>query len=150
MEAPEIAVHIRRGDFKLGNPVTPNAFFIECIRFIRARIKRPLAVTVFTDAHPGEIKDVLALENVRLAEQKPDILDILQMSKSKIIILSRSSTFSYWAAFLSDAIVIKHIDDWQDNIRPEDVNRERFEGKISFEKPCTLKALAAALENEAW
>jgi subtilisin-like proprotein convertase family protein len=39
------------------------------------------------------------------------------MSKSKFVILSRSSTFSYWAAFLSDALVIRPAGDWQLKIK---------------------------------
>jgi hypothetical protein len=150
IEAPEIAIHIRRGDFKYGNPVTPVSYFLDCIRFIRVQTKRSLAVTVFTDAGTEEIGEVLKLENVRLAVKKPDILDILQMSQSRIIILSQSSTFSYWAAFLSEAIVIKPIGDWQGSLRPEEINRHRFEGKVSFDHPSSLKELSKALEKETW
>ena len=42
------------------------------------------------------------------------------MSKSKIIFLSQSSSFSYWAAFLSDSLVIMHSNDWQEKICDED------------------------------
>lgn len=115
-EIPVIGIHIRRGDFKLGNPLTPLSFFIEGIHTIRSALNEDLPVTVFTDAAAAEVKDVLSLPNVRLAEDKPDILDILLMSKSKFIILSQSSTFSYWGAFLSDAFVIRPSGDWQKKI----------------------------------
>jgi hypothetical protein len=150
LEKPVIAVHIRRGDFKYGNPITPVSFFINAINFIRANTQRKLPVTVFTDAETEEIKDILAIENVHLSEKKPDILDILQMSRSKIIVLSQSSTFSYWAAFLSEAIVIKPFEDWQGDLRPADVNRRSFEGKICFGKPATLEQLAAVIKKEKW
>src|SRR5207249_8991781 len=97
---------------KLGSPFTPNEFFIDAINFIRQKTNSLLSVTVFTDAEPDEIADILQLPEVKLAERKPDILDILLMSQSKLIVLSKSSTFSYWAAFLSDAILIKAADDW--------------------------------------
>ena len=29
-EVPVIAIHIRRGDFKVGNPITPESFYINC------------------------------------------------------------------------------------------------------------------------
>lgn len=150
VHVPEIAVHIRRGDFKISNPLTPNKFFVDAIRFIRATAGKNLTVTVFTDAAEGEVKEVLELENVRLAEKKADILDILQMSRSRVIVLSRSSTFSYWAAFLSEAIVIKPWEDWQGDIRPATVNKQSFEGKVSFENPASLETLATAIRKETW
>lgn len=150
LPAPEIAVHIRRGDFRHGNPVTPVNYFVQAIEFIRSCTGKTLPVTVFTDAEEEEITDVLQLENTKLAERKPDILDILQMSQSRVLVLSQSSTFSYWAAFLSDAIVIKPHGDWQNDLRPQEVNETRFEGKVSFSQPGTLESLRKALQKETW
>jgi Glycosyl transferase family 11 len=110
---PIIGVHIRRGDFKLGNQTTPLNYFIESINTIRNTIDKNLPVTIFSDADELELKEILAISNVKLTESKPDILDILLLSKSKFIVLSRSSTFGYWAAFLSNAFVIRPFDDWQ-------------------------------------
>lgn len=116
---PEIAVHVRRGDFRLGNPITPNAFFISAIRGIREAVGSELSVIVFTDAAEDEISDILSLENVSLSENKEDILDLLQMSKAKFLVLSRSSTFGYWAAFLSEAVVYMDANDWQMKIKDD-------------------------------
>jgi hypothetical protein len=143
---PEIAIHVRRGDFKLGSPYTPNDFFIDAINFIREKTGKPFAVTVFTDAAPDEVADILALPNVALAEQKPDILDILLMSRSKFFVMSKSSTFSYWAAFLSDAILIKTADEWHNPIRPAEVNETSFEGKIDFHKAESMDTLERAIK----
>ncbi len=120
---PAIAIHIRRGDFKIANPVTPLSFFIDCITAVRSVVGEDLPVTIFTDAHPDEVKEVLLLPHTKIAEDKPDILDILLMSKSKVMVLSKSSTFSYWGAFLSDAIVLRPFDDWQKQIRGEGLNK---------------------------
>lgn len=149
-KAPEIGVHIRRGDFKKGNPITPTSFFIQGILFIRQQARKNLPVTLFTDADPEEIRDVLTLDNVQLAPKQPDILDMLQMSKSRVLILSRSSTFSYWAAFLSDAIVIKQVEDWQENIRNTAANNASFEGKVCFSQPSTLAVLKKNLAEVVW
>jgi hypothetical protein len=119
---PEIAVHIRRGDFKITNLVTPLSFFIDCILTIREITGTEMPVTVFSDAENSEILPVLSLANVKRAEEKPDILDILLMSKSKFIVLSESSTFSYWGAFLSDAVLLKPFNDWHEDLRSEDIN----------------------------
>ena len=114
---PVIGIHIRRGDFKLGSTITPIEYFVEGIKRIREYANEELSVTIFTDALPEEIAPVLALPNVVIAENKPDIIDILLLSRSKIMILSSTSTFGYWAAFLSDAIVLRHKSDWLNTIR---------------------------------
>ncbi len=119
LSLPEIAIHVRRGDFRIANPITPEKFFISAINEIRQRTNRELSVTVFTDADANEIPEILSMPRVTLSANKEDLLDILQMSKSKYLVLSRSSTFSYWAAFLSNATVIMQADDWQKRIKDE-------------------------------
>lgn len=145
---PEIAVHIRRGDFKIASTLTPTDFFVRCIEFIRRETKQPLAVTVFTDAENHEIADILGMENVSLAAKKPDILDIIQMSRSRILVLSQTSTFSYWAAFLSNGLILKPWGDWYNDVRPEEVNENSFEGRIRFEPAESLAPLRKALARE--
>lgn len=121
LQAPVISIHIRRGDFKIGNPLTPNSYFTDAIRIIRETAGAELPVTVFTDAEPHEIEDVLSMPGVNLSDNQFDILDILMMGQSRFIVLSRSSTFSYWGAFLSDALVIRH-PDWQKKIKNREGN----------------------------
>lgn len=131
---PEIAVHVRRGDFRLGNPITPNAFFISVINGIREAVGSELSVIVFTDAAEDEISDILSLENVSLSENKEDILDLLQMSKAKFLVLSRSSSFSYWAAFLSEAFVIMSDEDWQLRIKKPNHNYVEYHTKTEINR----------------
>ncbi|RXK59446.1 hypothetical protein ESA94_15035 [Lacibacter luteus] len=130
LAAPTIAVHVRRGDFKLGSTLTPLSFFIDSITAIRNACGSVLPVTVFTDAHAGEIAELLALPAVQMSVAKADILDILLMSRSKVCLLSISSTFSFWGGFLSDGIVLMHPEEWHPSIRPDEVNRRFFEGKF--------------------
>ncbi len=128
LSSPEIGVHIRRGDFKYGNLLTSNQFFINAINVIRKIEGRPLTVTVFTDAHDREIADILNLDDVQFPVDQSDIVDIYQLSKSKYLILSQSSSFSYWAAFLCNNIVIRHQDDWQKQICHNTSNELKFDG----------------------
>lgn len=114
---PVIAVHIRRGDFKISNQTTPLSYFINAIKAIRESTKNVLPVTIFTDAENSELKEILELPEISVAKDKADVLDILLMSKSKILILSKDSTFSYWAAFLSDAFVIIPYNNCQEKIK---------------------------------
>jgi hypothetical protein len=116
---PEISIHVRRGDFKINNPVTPEAFFVDTIRCIREITAHELSVSVFTDGKDEEVEKILALANTHLVKTGADIIDILLMSKSQFLVLSQSSSFSYWSAFLSDAILFKPHNDWQKFIREE-------------------------------
>lgn len=115
-EVPQIAFHIRRGDFKVANQHTPLDFYIDVAQFLNESkgIRHP--ITIFSDAGDDELLPLLQMPGVKMAAHAKDIADIILMSKSKVIVTSRSSTFSYWAAFLSDAIVIKPEGDWQKKI----------------------------------
>jgi len=133
--SPVIGVHIRRGDFKLGSTITPESFFISSIIAIRNITGKDLAVEVFTDAFPQEIAMLLSLPNVYLAKPKPDILDILLLSRSKICILSIGSTFSFWAGFLSDGILLRHPNEWHPLVRPSDINKLYYEANFDPHQP---------------
>src|SRR5258706_6397986 len=109
---PVIGLHIRRGDFTIGSTITPLSFFVEVVNGLRKDAGSDLPVTVFTDAEPFEIEELTRLKNIALAEPKPDILDMLLLASSEIVVLSIGSTFSYWAAFLSDNSVIKNKVEW--------------------------------------
>lgn len=129
---PVVGVHIRRGDFKLGNQTTPLDYFMNAIKLIRQTRNEEMPVTIFTDADPSEISEILALPGITIAASKPDILDILLLSKSKIMILSKSSTFGYWAAFLSDALVVRPHYDWQEKLRDNNPSLNYQEIKWDF------------------
>lgn len=119
----DISIHVRRGDFINGNPITPLSHFITGILLIRKIANKNIIVTVFSDANINELEPLLKLGNIKIANTNPDIVDLLLMSRSKIIFLSQSSSFSYWAAFLSDSLIIIPTNDWQEKICDEDDTR---------------------------
>lgn len=145
-EPPVIGVHIRRGDFKLGCTITPVSFFVDAIKTVRALTGELLPVTLFTDANPDEVADVLSMPAVKMATPKADILDLLLLGRSRYCIISIGSTFSFWGAFLCDGVVLKHPDEWQPDIRPADVNKLLFEGSPErYRQHHTSGKLATAL-----
>lgn len=122
-----IGLHVRMGDFKplapgtdfaaVGSTRTPASYFIDVLCKLQGTIG------VFSDGYP---EDILRLPNTTLVKGNPDIVDMIILSRSKVIIPSAGSTFSYWAAFLSDdAPVIMHPDHLHGSIR-----NEGFEGPI--------------------
>jgi hypothetical protein len=132
---PVIGIHVRRGDFKRGSTLTPTSFFVHSILAIRAAAGACLPVTVFTDAYPTELQELLSLPAVNIAETKADILDILLLSRSAINILSISSTFSFWAGFLNDGIVLKHPGEWHPALRPPSTDDSKYEGNFDPAQP---------------
>lgn len=108
---PILSVHIRRSDFikndslEIGskcNTQTPLTYFIDEISKLRDVSNQLLPVTIFTDGNYDEIRDLLLLENVSIANDNIDLIDLLLMANSQYIIPSPSSTFSLWAMFISN------------------------------------------------
>ncbi len=134
---PVIGVHIRMGDFrklaldedfrKVGTVRTPEHYFVDMISSIRRIHGSNLPVSVFTDGFIHEFESIFKLPDVQLIEGNTDIIDLLLLSRSKIIITSAGSTFSYWAGFLSDAIIIMHPDHIHQPIRSTEI----YEGAFS-------------------
>lgn len=137
---PWIGVHIRRGDFRLLRPGedfskvglvrTPLDYFIDLIAGVRQIHGRDLPVMVFSDGHDHELEAVLRLSGVGRAPRQPDVLDLLLLARSRLIIASAGSTFSYWAGFLADAPLLLHPDHIHAPLRPADVNQQYFEGGV--------------------
>ena len=144
LQAPVIGIHIRMGDFRklkeneifseVGAVRTPVDYFITIIRSIRAMNGHQLPVSVFTDGFRHELSRLFELENIVLIEGNRDITDLLLLSKSKIIITSAGSTFSYWAGFLSDVPIIMHPDHIHGPLR-SNKESELYEGMFDPNNP---------------
>jgi hypothetical protein len=149
MDNPCIGVHIRMGDFrkmrsdedfsKLGAVRTPELYFIEMIKKIREINGAPLPVSVFTDGYKDEFECLFDLENINIIEGNKDIEDLLLLSRSKLIITSAGSTFSYWSAFLSTAAVILHPDDRTSKIRSD--NSAFYEGTLDVKNKILINTI---------
>ena len=140
LKSPIIGIHVRKGDFrelrphedfaKVGLVRTPLSYFIDLINSVRLIHGTTLPVTVFSDGYDHELEELLDMPNVCRSDANSDIVDLLLLSKSKLLIASAGSTFSYWAAFLSDAPVLLHPDHIWSTIRCEAINRAFFEGGV--------------------
>ncbi|GHN02877.1 hypothetical protein WSM22_43660 [Cytophagales bacterium WSM2-2] len=137
LKVPTIGVHVRMGDFKklaagqdfkeTGGTRTPMDYFISTIQSIRKIHGTSLPVSVFSDGYKNELSELLSLDNIQLVEGNNDMIDLLLLSKSKIIVTSAASTFGYWAGFLSQAPIIMHPDHIHEPLR---VDCEIYEGAL--------------------
>jgi hypothetical protein len=140
-KSPVIAANVRMGDFvklksgqdfaKVGNTRTPHAYFREMIENIRKLHGAPLPVEIVSDGSARDLRELLELPNVSMAPRRSKIVDILMMSRSKILLASAGSTFSYWSGFLGESALIMHPDHIHQPIRPETVNRNYYEGALA-------------------
>jgi len=137
----EIAVHIRMGDFrelspeedfaKVGLVRTPLSYFIETINAIRKFLVKDIPVTVFSDGSDESLNEILSLSNISRQTNSEDILDIIGLSKSKVLITSAGSTFSKWAGFLSENVIIDHYQHIHKPIRDDVTNKVMYEGPLN-------------------
>jgi hypothetical protein len=128
LDAPVVGIHVRRGDFRQTGWMTPIEYFCGRLRDIRAVAGKTLPATVFSDGSDEELAPLLAMGEVRRAAPQSELLDMIQLSMSKVIVISRGSTFGMLAGFLSDAVLIKDPEWAYGDSREAEVNRERYEG----------------------
>jgi len=132
----QVGVHIRMGDFKtlsedkefksIGRTRTPFNFFKDAIEKLSKKLGEKTTFLIFSDGKPSELEEILKLNNVKLEDNNPDVVDLFLLSKCKIIVTSAGSSFSYWAAFLSKADIIYH-----PNFKKSFFNsRSTFEGTV--------------------
>jgi hypothetical protein len=94
-----ISMHIRRSDFKIyKEKITRDEWFIKIIKFLNKNINKK--IYIFSDAQDLELKNILKYPNVQRLDYGSSILDLLAMSKSKLFVGSKSSTFSHWVSYL--------------------------------------------------
>ncbi len=138
---PQVGVHIRMGDFRKlaanevyngGHVRTPEAYYTDIIAQM-LEWNPSLNFSVFTDGYRHEFEKLFNFTNVRMVEGNRDIIDLLLLSRSKVIIGTYGSTFSYWAGFISDAPFIMHRFLKQSAIRPDSMKERIFEGPFSSE-----------------
>jgi hypothetical protein len=145
---PAIGVHIRMGDFSR-EARTPEDYFINVIQSIREIIGRDLPVSIFTDGYAHELKNILSLPNVKLVEGNSDIVDLLLLSKSKVILVSSGSTFGYWASFLSDApLILPPSHNLTFKSVREEVQTEFYEGVFDSGNALLLRQLRQAFMDK--
>ena len=138
LRPPVVAVHVRRGDFRslrvgedfahVGLVRTADQYFADLIEQIRHVSGWDLPVTVFSDGTDDEIAFLTRMPGVTRSPATSDVVDLLLMARARIIITSAGSTFGEWAAFLSEAAVLRHPAHIHAPIRPTQYTDLYYEG----------------------
>jgi hypothetical protein len=109
-----IAIHVRLGDYAKEENNSKNwlsrisiDYYVSALKAVRINIENDLKAIVFSDGSDNELSKLLSMENVVRSNNKEAITDLLTMADASILIGS-CSTFSMWAAYLSQAPTIWH------------------------------------------
>jgi hypothetical protein len=98
-----ITLHVRRSDFigfSADTESTDDQWFVRIVNLLRKKLKKELKVYIFSDVKNDQIQNLLSLKNVCRLDYKTSIADLLSMTKSKIFVGSKHSTFSHWVSYL--------------------------------------------------
>ncbi|MFO0941598.1 MAG: hypothetical protein U0930_12625 [Pirellulales bacterium] len=157
---PEIAVHVRHGDFrplkpgeefaKVGLVRTSNDYFVSVIRGLRAVAGNDVPVTLFSDGKDKDLQDILSLGNITRAENNSAIIDIYRMARSKVLVCSAGSTFSYWSCFIGGQPTILHRDHIHKPLRTAEWNESSFEGGVAEQVESWPSLLIKNIQDIQW
>lgn len=138
--APEIGIHVRLSDFRklktgedFTNPDsafirTPIHWYINVISTIRKVAGYDVPATIFSDGYDSELSELLKLPQVSRSPFASALSDMLTLSRSKLLITSSGSTFSYWASYLGQCPTIWHPAYFYGGVFPQEISQTIFEG----------------------
>lgn len=142
--APDIGIHVRLSDYralKAGQAFskagpfirTPMSWYVGVLSAIRAIAGHDVPATIFSDGYPHELSELLALPNVCCSPSASALSDMITLSRSKILITSSGSTFSYWASYLGQCPTVLHPACSHVSVLNSKVKQTTFEGNIDSE-----------------
>ena len=108
---PHVAVHVRMGDFSeltheelvqgKANGRLPIGWYANIVSSLRERIG-DFATVVYSDGKEEALRPLLSIPNVTRAPKQSSISDLLSIAQSKLVV-SSSSGFGAWGAYLGDS-----------------------------------------------
>lgn len=145
-----ISIHIRRGDFIAMGWVSPLDYYKKILLMIRVHLGFQVQTTIYSDGTRQELAEILNEPNTFFYQTVNPIYDMLSMSRSKLIVLSANSTYGMWAAFLSEAIIIRKREDFAKGYIRSEVDRSKwYEGELNEDPehwPALLKESLKAMK----
>jgi len=103
----QIGLHVRRTDMPVMTAgaqaasfaAQPEAWFTGVLRKLRAAAGWTVPARIFTDARANDLPLLSQEPAVSIGPAMPAVVDLLLMSRSRVLITSGKSTFSHWAVF---------------------------------------------------
>ena len=96
---PDVAVHIRLGDFKVASRQSPISYYesiIKCLIIDNPSIR----ISIFTDEPLNtDVQRLCRTYSIHINLQSSPLIDLMLISAAKIVVAAPNSTFSYWGFF---------------------------------------------------
>lgn len=118
-------MHVRLGDFRNTDMLTPVAWFVGVAKKLRAEMAETWPIHVFSDGLDAELEPLLRLPNCQRVSYGSSVADMLAMSRANVLVGAKLSTLNMWSFYLGRMPVI-----W-----PPDTDRfglERIEPELQF------------------
>ena len=138
---PHIALHVRRGDFKVAiegslNSATTNTqlslvWYRDVLVRLRGAIGADVAAVVYSDGEDKELINLLSLPNVSRAPRQAAITDLLSISDADVLITSVSG-FSQWGSFLGNVPCISYPNQSLFSYLPELIDEVEIDQNVDF------------------
>jgi len=113
---------------------TPLSWFIRSLELLRRELGYPVSVHVVSDGTAAQLRPLLAMDNVVFVRPGSAISDLLILARAEVLLVSGSSSFAAWGAFLGQMPAASHpgqpLSDW--HIAPE---RGQFLGEFNPAEP---------------
>jgi hypothetical protein len=108
-----IGIHVRLTDFRTGPEEsfnaegsfkgavrTPMEWYVGTLRLLREALGSPFPAFVVSDGKPGEMQQLLDMQEVSLVRSRSPISDMWSLAHCRVLLASIGSSFSAWASFL--------------------------------------------------
>jgi hypothetical protein len=118
MPEPLIGMHLRFGDFRPPPAEaaasqwvgwlqqTPVEWFAETLSAVREAAGRSIPAVIATDGNREQLAPVLQLPHIHVLPPTNALVDLLMLSRCRLLLGTGSSTFSAWAAFLGQQTAV--------------------------------------------
>jgi len=135
-----ISLHVRLGDFKVGKQTTPIAWFVDVVNMVRKNSRSNLKVYIFSDGSDTELAPLLAIDDSQRLAFGSSIADLIALSRSNILVGSKGSTFSMWAAYLGRMPVIWPMGGLTQRLYPDNYFQEIESDGLSLPETFVLES----------
>lgn len=129
-----VSMHVRLGDY-LPHLRIPITWYVGMAKEFKKKYS-DIEILLFSDGNDEELKDLLALSNVKRVFYGNAFADMYAISKTKMVIAS-DSTFSAWGAFIGQRPILfnrRHFPPLYNGNIPEEVIGDEVYIPTSFEK----------------
>jgi hypothetical protein len=138
VQKPALCVQVRMGDFRalktgesfaaVGGVRTPLDYYKSMISSVRKVAGARVPVTLVSEGSDAELAELLQMDAVTRHKGRSSIADLFLMADSQVLVCAAGSSFSQWAVFLGEGVVLHHPEHFHFKVRGE--KSATYEGAV--------------------